>query len=66
MNYVSQNKPTQIGKHEIDELILIENVEWRVSEIIDGKYTLYREGVGGSSHTLELAQEELDKKIAEN
>lgn len=65
MNKVNQEQTGTALDHEVGEVLLIGSEEWTIGEINDDIYTLYHEGVSGTSHTLELTREELDKKIAE-
>ena len=39
-------------KVRIGDRIIIEDLEWKVAVIKDEIVTLYREGVGGNSHTI--------------
>lgn len=61
-NFINENTNTV---HEVGEVVLIGTEEWTISEIVNGTYILYHEGVSGTSHTLELTKEELNEKIVE-
>ena len=37
---------------KIGERVFIDDVEWKAAEVIDDIVTLYREAVGGESHTI--------------
>jgi hypothetical protein len=50
---------------KIGDRVLINDIEWRVAEINNATSTLYREGVGGNSHTIHKSLEEVENIIME-
>ncbi len=44
---VKKEVPIKVGKR-----VFIDDVEWKVTEVIDDIIILYRETVGGESHTI--------------
>ena len=38
---------------KVGERVFIDDVEWKVAEVIDDIVTLYNEAVGGESHTIQ-------------
>jgi len=44
---------------KIGERVFIDDVEWKVAEVIDDIVTLYREAVGGESHTIKKTIKEV-------
>lgn len=51
---------------KIGDRILIDDEEWKVAEIINNTVTLYREGVGGMSHTIQMPVEEAKSLLPEH
>ena len=50
---------------KVGDRVLIDDQEWKVAEIIDNTVTLYREGVGGMSHTIHMPVEEAETLLPE-
>lgn len=50
---------------KIRDRVLINDIEWRVAEINNATSTLYREGVGGNSHTIHKSLKEVENIIME-
>ena len=50
---------------KIGARVLMNDVEWRVAEINNATLTLYREGVGGNSHTIHKSLKEVENIIME-
>ena len=50
---------------KIGDRVLIDDQEWKVAEIIDDTVTLYREGVGGMSHTIHMPVEAAETPLPE-
>ena len=44
---------------KVGERVFIDDVEWKVAEVIDDIVTLYKEGVGGESHTIQKTIKEV-------
>ncbi|MBT3608448.1 MAG: hypothetical protein HN515_09380 [Candidatus Marinimicrobia bacterium] len=44
---------------KVGERVFIDDIEWKVAEVIDDIVTLYREAVGGESHTIQKTIEEV-------
>ena len=49
---LKNNNRKMKSKVRIGDRIILEGLEWKVAEIKDEIVTLYREGVGGNSHTI--------------
>jgi len=50
---------------KIGERVFIDDVEWKAAEVIDDIVTLYREGVGGESHTIHKTVKEVKTFVSE-
>jgi hypothetical protein len=54
-NFIMRKIPKFQVKKEViiklGERVFIDDVEWKVAEVIDDIVTLYRDAVGGESHT---------------
>ena len=50
---------------KIGERVFIDDVEWKAAEVIDDIVTLYREGVGGESHTIQKTVKEVKTLVSE-
>jgi len=50
---------------KIGERIFIDDVEWKAAEVIDDIVTLYREGIGGESHTIQKTVNEVKTLVSE-
>jgi len=50
---------------KIGERVFIDDVEWKAAEVIDDIVTLYREGVGGESHTIHKTVKEVKTLVSE-
>ncbi len=51
---------------KIGDRILIDDQEWKVAEITDDEVTLYREGVGGLSHTIHMPVKDVESLLPEH
>ena len=51
---------------KVGERVFIDDVEWKVAEVIDDIVTLYREAVGGESHTIQKTIEEVNSLLVKN
>lgn len=47
--------------YEPGDIVTINQIDWTVAEIIDGKIRLYRERVDGRSHTMDVSEEEIKR-----
>jgi len=45
--------------------VFIDDVEWKVAEVTGNIVTLYREAIGGESHTIQKTVEEIKILIPE-
>jgi hypothetical protein len=50
---------------KIGERVFIDDVEWKAAEVIDNIVTLYREGIGGESHTIQKTVNEVKTLVSE-
>jgi len=50
---------------KVGERVFIDDVEWKVAEVIDDIVTLYREGIGGESHTIHKIVKEVKSLLLE-
>ena len=50
---------------KIGERVFIDDVEWKAAEVIDNIVTLYREGIGGESHTIQKTVNEVKTLVFE-
>ena len=50
---------------KIGERVFIDEVEWKAAEVIDNIVTLYREGIGGESHTIQKTVNEVKTLVFE-
>tara|TARA_B110000881_G_scaffold53631_1_gene45579 strand:- start:837 stop:1040 length:204 start_codon:yes stop_codon:yes gene_type:complete len=50
---------------KIGERVFIDDVEWKAAEVIDDIVTLYREGIGGESHTIQKTVNEVKTLVFE-
>ena len=50
---------------KIGERVFIDDVEWKAAEVIDDIVTLYREGIGGESHTIQKTVNEVKTLVSE-
>ena len=63
-----KNKEFQVKKEvliKIGERVFIDDVEWKAAEVIDDIVTLYREGIGGESHTIQKTVNEVKTLVSE-
>ena len=44
---------------KVGERVFIDDIEWKVAEVIDDIATLYREAIGGESHTIQKTIKEV-------
>ncbi len=54
-------KNTQDRSYKVGEIITINQVDWTVAETPDDKIRLYRERIDGSSQTMDVTLEELER-----
>ena len=62
-----KNREFQVKKEvlvKIGEQVFIDDVEWKAAEIIDDIVTLYREGVGCESHTIQKTVKEVKTLVS--
>ncbi len=62
-----KNKEFQVKKEvliKIGERVFIDDVEWKAAEVIDDIVTLYREGIGGESHTIQKTVKEVKTLVS--
>ena len=45
---------------KVGDRVFIDDIEWKVAEFIDDTVTLYREGVGGDSHTIHKTRKKVE------
>ena len=50
---------------KVGERVFIDDVEWKVAEVNDNIVTLYREGIGGESHTMQKTVKEVKTLVPE-
>jgi hypothetical protein len=50
---------------KIGERVFIDDVEWKAAEVIDDIVTLYREGIGGESYTIQKTVNEVKTLVFE-
>ncbi len=50
---------------KVGERVFIDDVEWKAAEIIDDIVTLYRDGIGGESHTIQKSVKEVKAFVSE-
>ena len=50
---------------KIGERVFIDDVEWKAAEVINDIVTLYREGIGGESHTIQKSVKEVKVFVSE-
>ena len=50
---------------KIGERVFIDDVEWKAAEVINNIVTLYREGIGGESHTIQKTVNEVKTLVSE-
>jgi hypothetical protein len=50
---------------KVGERVFIDDVEWKVAEVTGNIVTLYREAIGGESHTIQKTVEEIKILIPE-
>ena len=50
---------------KIGERVFIDDVEWKVAEVINDIVTLHREGIGGESHTIQKTVKEVKTLVSE-
>jgi hypothetical protein len=65
---MSKTKEFQIKKEvliKIGERVFIDDIEWKAAEVIDDIVTLYREGIGGESHTIQKTIKEFKTLVSE-
>ena len=65
---MSKTKEFQIKKEvliKIGERVFIDEIEWKAAEVIDDIVTLYREGIGGESHTIQKTVKEFKTLVSE-
>jgi hypothetical protein len=65
---MSKTKEFQIKKEvliKIGERVFIDDIEWKAAEVIDDIVTLYREGIGGESHTIQKSVKEVKAFVSE-
>ena len=43
----------------VGERVFIDDIEWKVAEVIDDIATFYREAIGGESHTIQKTIKEV-------
>lgn len=48
----------------VGDIITINQIDWTVAELIDGKIRLHREQVDGRSQTMDVTDEELQRLLA--
>ena len=53
------------SKVRIGDRIILEDLEWKVAEIKDEIVTLYREGVGGNSHTIKKSLMDIESILVQ-
>jgi hypothetical protein len=64
---MSKTKEFQIKKEvliKIGERVFIDDIEWKAAEVIDDIVTLYREGIGGESHTIQKTVKEFKTLVS--
>ena len=64
---MSKTKEFQIKKEvliKIGERVFIDDVEWKAAEVINDIVTLYREGIGGESHTIQKTVKEFKTLVS--
>ena len=49
---------------KIGERVFIDDVEWKAAEVIDDIVTLYQDGVGGESHTIQKTVKEVKTLVS--
>jgi len=63
-----KNREFQVKKEvliKIGERVFIDDVEWKAAEVIDDIVTLYQEGIGGESHTIQKTVKEVKTLVSE-
>ena len=65
MNNMKKNYSDSDISVQVGDRIILDDQEWKVAEIIDDTVTLYREGVGGMSHTIHMPVEEAETLLPE-
>jgi hypothetical protein len=63
-----KNREFQVKKEvliKIGERVFIDDVEWKAAEVIKDIVTLYREGIGGESHTIQKTVKEVKTLVSE-
>lgn len=64
---MSKTKEFQIKKEvliKIGERVFIDDIEWKAAEVINDIVTLYREGIGGESHTIQKTVKEFKTLVS--
>ena len=68
-NFIMRKIPKFQVKKEViiklGERVFIDDVEWKVAEVIDDIVILYREGIGGESHTIHKTVKEVKSLLLE-
>ena len=59
-NYFNSDISVQVG-----DRIILDDLEWKVAEIISDTVVLYRESVSGKSQTIEVSVEVIKKHLQE-
>ena len=65
---MTKTKEFQVNKEvliKVGERVFIDDIEWKVAEVIDGIVTLYREGIGGESYTIHMTVREVKTFVPE-
>ena len=63
-----KNTEFQVKKEvliKVGERVFIDDVEWKVAEVNDNIVILYREGIGGESHTMQKTVKEVKTLVPE-
>ena len=64
---MSKTKDFQVKKEvliKIGERVFIDDIEWKAAEVINDIVTLYREGIGGESHTIQKTVKEFKTLVS--
>ena len=62
-----KNREFQVKKEvliKIGERVFIDDVEWKAAEVINDLVTLYRESIGGESHTIQKTVKEVKTLVS--
>ncbi|MBT3180094.1 MAG: hypothetical protein HOB40_00155 [Candidatus Marinimicrobia bacterium] len=51
---------------KVGDRVQIEDIEWKVAEIVDNSITLYREGIGGTSYTIQKSEKEVENLLSQH